>query len=129
MAARYPTETERRAGEAIGFGGPRPASPPPAMVASDWVPRQSNTLRGFIRLRLRSGLILPDCTYHVQGDRRWIGLPGKAQIDREGRQRTDPATGKKLYTPAVEIELARREQFQIDALAAVDELLAGEGVR
>jgi hypothetical protein len=93
------------------------------ITASDWVPRQSNTLRGFCNLRLPSGLVLRDCSVHQQGDRRWVGLPGKPQIDSEGRHRTD-AAGKRLYVPTVEIpDPARRERFQAAALAAVDRLL------
>jgi hypothetical protein len=98
-----------------------------AIVASDWVPIERNTLRGLCTLRLPSGLVLRDCSVHQQGARRWIGLPGRPQIDTEGKHRTDSATGRKLYTPTVEIpDPARRERFQAAALAAVDRLLASE---
>jgi putative DNA primase/helicase len=40
---------------------------------------------------------LNDFTLHELGDKRWVGLPGKPQLDHEGRQRKDPATGKGLY--------------------------------
>jgi hypothetical protein len=94
-------------------------------VASDWVPRESNTLRGFCSLRLASGLVLRDVSVHQQGNRRWVGLPGKPQLDTEGRQRVDPSTGKKLYAPCVEIpDKPTRDRFQAAALAAVDRLLA-----
>jgi hypothetical protein len=50
-------------------------------------------------------------------------LAGKPQLDAEGRQRIDPETGKRLYTPVVEIaDKARRDRFQAEALAAVDKL-------
>jgi hypothetical protein len=93
--------------------------------ASDWRPMERNTLKGFVTLRLEpSGLVLHDCTLHRTPDgREWIGLPGKPQIDREGEQRRDPATGKPLYTAVIEIpDKAARERFQTAALAAVHQL-------
>jgi hypothetical protein len=87
------------------------------------VAQVSNTLRGFVVLQLApSGIVLHGCSYHEQGDRRWIGL--KPQIDAEGSVRSDPETGKTLYVPVVEIVgREARERFQTAALAAVDRLL------
>lgn len=98
------------------------------ITASDWRAIERNTLRGFLVLRLApSGLVLRDCSLHEKDGKRWIGLPSKPQLDDEGRQRTAPATGKRLYAPIVEIAgKAEREAFQIAALAAADRLL-GEG--
>jgi hypothetical protein len=95
--------------------------------ASDWRPMPRNTLRGFVTLTLEpSGLRLHDCALHRNGDREWIGLPGKPQINRDGQQRKDPTTGKALYTPLVEVpDKDARERFQRAALAAVHELLDG----
>jgi len=102
----------------IGFGG-KPPTTATARTASDWMPLERNTLRGFFPLQLRSGLVLNDCTLHEKGDRRWVGLPGKPQIDSDGRQRVD-ATGKKLWTPAVEVPGKEpQSRFQRAALAAV----------
>ena len=99
-----------------------------AVRASDWRPLERNTLRGFVTLELPSGLILHECTLHrAATGAEWIGLPGNPQIDREGKQRKDPATGKALYTPIVELKgKEQRERFQAAALAAVHELLAAE---
>jgi hypothetical protein len=61
---------------------------------------------------------------HERDGKRWVSLPSKPQIDSEGRQRKDPATGKPLWTPVVEIPgRAERERFQAAALAAIDVLL------
>lgn len=100
------------------------------MRASDWRPLVRNTLQGFFTLELPSGLILNECTYHkAPSGSEWIGLPGRPQLDRDGMQRKDPATGKALYTPSVEIKgKQQRERFQAAALAAVHELLATEEV-
>jgi hypothetical protein len=94
--------------------------------ASDWRPMERNSLKGFVTLALEpSGLVLHDCTVHRTPDgREWIGLPGKPQIDREGQPRKEPATGKTLYVPVVEIQgKDARERFQAAALVAVHQLL------
>ena len=95
------------------------------IVASDWRPFERNTLKGFVTLTLKpSGLVLRECSLHEKNGQQWIGLPGKPQIDSEGRHRKDPTTGKPAYTPIVEIAgKAERERFQAAALAAVDKLL------
>jgi hypothetical protein len=98
------------------------------MVASDWRRLERNTLLGFVSLALPSGLILREVGYHQKGDRRWVALPARAQIDTDGRQRIDPQTGKTLFVPVVEISRDRREAFQRAALAAIDRLLR-EGAR
>jgi hypothetical protein len=95
--------------------------------ASNWRPLKRNSLRGFLSLTLEpSGIVLHDCALHRKGDREWIGLPGKPQMDRDGQQRKDPTTGEALYTPIVEIpDKDARQRFQNAALDAVRELLGG----
>ncbi len=100
-----------------------------SIKASNLRPIERNTLRAFVTLTLEpSGIVLNDCTLHRTVDgRQWIGLPGKPQLDADGRQRRDPGSGKALYTPVVEIQgKEARERFQAAALGAVDKLL-GEG--
>jgi hypothetical protein len=92
------------------------------MRAADWRPHLSGTLQGFFDLQLPSGLTIHDCMLHDRGDRRWIGLPGKPQIE-DGRHRLDPKTGKPAYTPVVEVARAASDRFQEQALAAIDRLL------
>jgi hypothetical protein len=95
------------------------------ITASDWRAVVKNSLQGFCVLTLSpSGLVLRDCSVHERPDgKRWVGLPAKPQLDSEGRHRKDPASGKPLWLPLVEIKgKAERERFQRAALAAVDEL-------
>jgi hypothetical protein len=96
-----------------------------SIIASDWRPMVRNTLQGFVTLQLSpSGFVFRECALHVKGERRWIGLPSKPQIDAEGRHRIDPGTGKRLYLPIVEVTgTAQRAQFPRAALEAVDRLL------
>jgi hypothetical protein len=69
---------------------------------------------------------LRECALHEKDGQRWVGLPSKPQIDADGRHKTDPATGKKLYFQVVEIRgTAERRRFQEAALAAVDAILGG----
>jgi hypothetical protein len=101
------------------------------IVATDWRPvtPPRNTLIGWVSFRLPSGAAFRDVSVHEQGDRRWIGLPSCPQIDQDGRCRTNPATGKRLYKPCVEIpDPTSRDQFQRQALDAVDRML-GAGLR
>jgi hypothetical protein len=97
-----------------------------AIVATDWVERQSNTLRGYFTLRLPFGIVLRDCSLHESGDRRWIRPPSKPQLDQDGRHRVNER-GKRLCTPCVDIpDRATRDRFQTAALGAVVRLLGGE---
>jgi hypothetical protein len=97
------------------------------MRASGWHPHQSGSLVGFVCLHLASGITIRDCTVHHLGDRRWIGLPGKPQLDAGGNVRRGD-NGKPLYVPIVEISPAVRDRFQQQALAAVDDLIASQAV-
>jgi hypothetical protein len=92
--------------------------------ALNWRPREQNTLRAFVDLRLPSGLTLHDCTYHFRGEARWVGFPARPQLDRKGRVITTPRTGTPSYAAVVTIDdREARERFQRAALAAIDELL------
>jgi hypothetical protein len=95
------------------------------MAASNWQPFERNSLRGFFDLWLASGLLLHRCSYHRHRDKRRVALPGCPQLDPDGRQRIDPATGRKLYSAVASIpDRSTREAFQAQALAAVDRMLA-----
>ena len=102
-------------------------TPRRGMVASDWRPLEKGTLLGFFNLELASGLVLRGLTLHDQAGKRWVGLPGRAQVGEDGKQLVDPTTGKRLWLPTVEVKRHRREKFQSEALAAVDRMLAGRG--
>jgi len=89
------------------------------MVATNWRPREQNTLRGSFDLLEASGQKLHDCTLHEKGTTRWIALPSRPVLDSDGRVRTG-ADGKRLYVPSVSIPDPKdRERFQQQALAAL----------
>jgi hypothetical protein len=96
------------------------------MIASDWRAVAKDTLCGFFTLLLPSGLTIRECALHKKDGARWVALPARAQIDPDGKHRTDPATGKRAYTPILAIpDRERRERFQRLALAAIDQMLGG----
>jgi hypothetical protein len=99
--------------------------PRQAIEASDFRAVRSGTLQGFCCLHTPSGWNFRDVAYHIKNGSRWIQLPAKPQLDPEGRQRVDPVSGKKLYSPVVELDRDKRDKFQEQALAALDRLLAG----
>jgi hypothetical protein len=70
-----------------------------------------------------TGLHLHGCALHRKGDSRWVGLPGAAQLDADGRVKIG-ADGKRVYAATVSIPSKEvRENFQRQALAAVDKML------
>jgi DNA-binding cell septation regulator SpoVG len=84
--------------EAVGFGG-RP--PERRMRLVSWRPVTKGSLRGFATVELPIGLKLHDVLVFVGRNGAWASLPSKAQIDRDGRQKTE-ANGKAMYAPVLE---------------------------
>jgi hypothetical protein len=62
---------------------------------TDTKPMDKNTLQGIFSL-LVGPLKIEGFTYHIKGDRSWIGFPAKEYIDKE--------TGEKKYWPICRIE-------------------------
>jgi hypothetical protein len=90
-----------------------------------FTPLEKGALRGFCDLALDSGMTLHDCTLMESSGKRWVGLPGKPQLDREKNAVKDQ-TGKVKYVSVVSIpDPTRRELFSNTALIAIDAFLAG----
>jgi hypothetical protein len=62
------------------------AKPPRGCQILNFRAFEKNTLRGFFDLQLPSGIILRGCTFHVKGERRWIGFPAKPVTKPDGTQ-------------------------------------------
>jgi hypothetical protein len=85
-------------------------------------PRRSHSLYGLadlvipeLRLRVR------EATVHQSHGRRWIGLPAKPQIDREGRVRHDER-GKPAYVSILQFtDRDTGDAFSARAIAALIE--------
>ena len=84
-----------------------------AVAILDWRPYRKNTLLGFARLLLPSGMILNDVMVHQRGDGRWISLPSREWAD---------VAGAKHFAPIVEFDQRDTlEQFKRAVLIAFDE--------
>jgi hypothetical protein len=71
---------------------------------TDSKPMDKNTLQGIFSL-LVGPLKIEGFTYHIKGDRSWIGYPAKEYFDKE--------TGEKKYWSIVRIEdKERHANFQ-----------------
>lgn len=66
-----------------------------------WKPFAKNSLRGFATVRLGKSLKIADCGVHSSHGRRWVGMPSKPMIDRDGAVVRDDR-GKVKYVPLVE---------------------------
>jgi hypothetical protein len=68
--------------------------------------------------------VLHDCSLHQSGEKRWVGLPGKPVLDKDGKVLITAKTGKRSYSVCISIpDVAIRDRFQEAALAAVGRLL------
>jgi hypothetical protein len=85
-----------------------------------FTPRRSNTLVGFCSIAIPElHLRIRDLTVHEKNESRWVGMPGKAQITRDGMPRKDER-GKILYTPAIEFtNRATRDAFSARVIASL----------
>ena len=83
-------------------------------------PLRSNTLFGFCTVTIPElHLRICDLTVHQKNESRWVGLPGKPQIDRDGNLRRDDRR-KVLYTPVIEFtNKATRDAFSARVIAAL----------
>jgi hypothetical protein len=65
------------------------------MVLLDWRAVRRNSLRGFARLELPSGLQIDDVAVHESHGRAWASLPARPMIGVDGRHIT--RDGKAVY--------------------------------
>lgn len=119
MTASPPTETERRAGEVVGFGG-RPQ--PPAITLLKWTPRPNaaGTVLGYLNVETASGLRVLDIRLGVgQRGKRYLLMPAEAQRDRDDRVVLDEH-GKARWFPHIDFRDNRvRVRFSDQVLPAL----------
>ncbi|PWT80802.1 MAG: hypothetical protein C5B58_10930 [Acidobacteria bacterium] len=83
----------------------------------EWRPFQKNTLQGFVRIELPSGLILNHVAIHEQGASRWICPPAREWKNRDG---------VKAYAKFIEFTSRTvGDRFRDAVLGALDTHLAG----
>jgi hypothetical protein len=69
-------------------------------VVEEFAPVTRNTLRGFARIRMPSGMIVADVAIHQRDGRAWASPPAKPMLGRDGSQMKG-ADGKALWTPII----------------------------
>ena len=73
-----------------------------SVVVEAFTPRVSNTLRGFVTVLIPDlHLRVHDIGIHEKGGARWIGLPARPQIARDGTVRRNEQ-GKVAYSPVLQ---------------------------
>jgi hypothetical protein len=85
-------------------------------------PLRSNTLHGFVTIIIPElHLKIIDCPVHEKNGKRWISMPGKVQITKDGTVRRDEH-GKIMYAPV--LEFTDRETRDAFSARVIDALLA-----
>jgi hypothetical protein len=83
-------------------------------------PHRANSLYGFVDLLIPEiRLRIKEATVHQSHGRRWIGLPAKPQVDREGRARHDER-GRTAYTSILQFtDKTTSDAFSDRAISAL----------
>ena len=90
-----------------------------AMVIEEFRPLTKNSLRGFCRVRLPSGMALHEVAVHVREERQWVSPPGRPAIGRDGTQMRDSAR-KPLFNPTITFaDKATTDKFSVSVLNAL----------
>ena len=91
-----------------------------SVVVDSFKPMHSNTLFGFLTITIPElHLSICDLTAHQQGASRWIALPAKPQVNRDGTVRRDDR-GKIAYTPVLTFtDRKTREAFSARVITAL----------
>lgn len=88
-----------------------------SIVVTDWKPMERNTLRGFARVRLPSGMVLHDVAIHQKNGSAWASPASKPTIDRDGAVLKDQ-NGKVRYTPIIDFTSRETRNRWSDAVIA-----------
>lgn len=92
-----------------------------AVIVEEFTPLCRNTLRGFAKIVLPSGMILSDVAIHVSHGAAWASPASKPMVSRDGMVVKD-ASGKVRYVPIVSFASKElRDRFSgavIEALRA-----------
>jgi hypothetical protein len=90
----------------------------PSITIEEFRPFSKNSLIGFCKVRLPSGLVLHDVSVHRQGNAAWVSPSAKPQLGRDGVHIMKD--GRPQYSPVVSfINRETRDKFSnaiLDAL-------------
>ena len=86
-------------------------SPTAGLIIEDFRRFHRNTLRGFCRVVLPSGMVLSEVAVHVDGTRAWAMPASRPMLDRDSTVMRDEG-GKIRYVPIVGFaSKAHRDRF------------------
>jgi hypothetical protein len=91
-----------------------------SITVEAFTPRRSNTLFGFCTVVVPEvHLRVIDISVHAQNGKRWVSLPSKPWIDRDGvARRSDD--GKIIYAPVLEFtDAATRAAFSAKVIKSL----------
>jgi hypothetical protein len=82
--------------------------------------QRKGSLCGFVKIQLGASLLLHDCPVLESAGRRWVGLPGKPRLDRDGRQ-SFGANGKAEWLQVISWNSrAASDRFSESVIAAIE---------
>lgn len=92
---------------------------------TDWKPRRSGSLRGFVSATLPSGLVINEISVFAKDGKTWASPPSKPMLDRDGKALVD-SDGKRRFTPIIEFTSPEiRNRFSDGVIAALREMYPG----
>jgi hypothetical protein len=99
--------------------GSRAVPPRPALTILEFTPVIKNSLRGFARVAMPSGMILNDVGIYVSAGRAWANPASKPMLDRDCNVLRD-AAGKIRYVCLTEFrDRQTRDRFSEAVIAAL----------
>lgn len=89
-----------------------------SVVVENFSPIHRNSLRGFVQIKIPElHLKIRDISIHEVNDKRWIGLPGKPTLDRDGVAQRDDRN-KIAYVPILQFtDRATNDAFAAKVIA------------
>jgi hypothetical protein len=92
----------------------------PVFLVDSYKPLIRNTLRGFVRVTMPSGLAIRDVTIHEQNGSRWASPPSKPVLNADRAIQRDP-NGKIRYAQMIEFATAEaRSRWSAGVVQAVE---------
>lgn len=84
---------------------------------SDWRPRRSGALRGFVSATMPSGIVIHEIGIFAKSGQTWATPPSKPLVDRDGRPMLD-ASGKRRYAESLAFTSAEIKSRWSEAIVA-----------
>ena len=88
----------------------------PLPSIEDFKPLIRNSLRGFARVRLPSGMIVDEVSIHVSNGKAWASPPSKPQVGKDGAATT--IVSDESWSGAESRGLVPPEQWGLDRRSA-----------